>query len=250
VRELQAAGFEVASDGPSGRKFFQDLRSAPPHALVIDLSRLPAQGRDLAVSVRHQKATASIPLIFVGGADDRVAAVKAVIPDAVFASWDRIVEAVTAARPSPDPVRPSSVFAAYAGRPLALKLGITSGSVVALEGAPVAFEGCFEPVPQGVRIHRDPNLGRTVTLWFVRTRKDLVRDVRDVAGRCGVARLWIVWPKKSSRQGDLTQQQVREAGLAAGLVDYKVCAIDEIWSGLLFAPRRRNSGDGQRSVVP
>jgi len=51
--------------------------------------------------------------------------------------------------------------------------------------------------------------------------------------------LWIIWPKKGSAlEGDLTQAAVRERGLAAGMVDYKICAVDETWSGLLFTPRR------------
>jgi hypothetical protein len=59
--------------------------------------------------------------------------------------------------------------------------------------------------------------------------------------------LWLIWPKKTSGiASDLTEKQVRESGLAAGLVDYKICAVDETWSGLAFAVRKAKAADAQR----
>jgi hypothetical protein len=79
-----------------------------------------------------------------------------------------------------------------------------------------------------------------LAVWFVRSLRDLERDIRSAAARLTEGSLWIAWPKRSSRQAsDLTQQRVREAGLGAGLVDYKVCAIDATWSGLLFTRRKK-----------
>jgi hypothetical protein len=79
--------------------------------------------------------------------------------------------------------------------------------------------------------------GADLVLWFVRTRRELESGLERQA-QLDVP-LWIVWPKKTfALAGDLTQNVVRAAGLAAGLVDYKVCAVDETWSGLLFRRRR------------
>jgi hypothetical protein len=75
-------------------------------------------------------------------------------------------------------------------------------------------------------------------LWFTRSRKDLEGDIERMALLAKQGPLWIAWPKNASPLGsDLTQAVVRKGGLATGLVDYKVCAIDAIWSGLLFTRR-------------
>ena len=81
-----------------------------------------------------------------------------------------------------------------------------------------------------------------VVLWFVRSRRELEGGVGRMGERLGDGRLWIIWPKKASGVvTDVTQQLVREAGLAAGLVDYKVCSVDATWSGLLFVRRKEKA---------
>jgi hypothetical protein len=76
-------------------------------------------------------------------------------------------------------------------------------------------------------------------IWFTRSRNTLERRIERMAARDDFGSLWIVWPKKASGMGaDLSQQDVREIGLATGLDDYKICAIDATWSGLLFTRRR------------
>ena len=78
-----------------------------------------------------------------------------------------------------------------------------------------------------------------VALWFVRSRAELEGEVGRIGADLGGGRLWIIWPKKASGVlADVTQQLVREAGLGAGMVDYKVCSVDATWSGLLFARRK------------
>jgi hypothetical protein len=105
--------------------------------------------------------------------------------------------------------------------------------------APSDFKGILDTLPDGVRLREQARGKCDVMLWFVRSRNDLKRCVERMGIRTDFGSLWIVWPKKtSSLQTDLTQQVVREAGLTAGLVDYKICAIDATWSGLLFARRK------------
>jgi hypothetical protein len=80
-----------------------------------------------------------------------------------------------------------------------------------------------------------------MTLWFVRTQKELDHRIETISRGMGQA-LWIAWPKRASGvQTDVTEALVRAAGLAHGLVDYKICAINETWSGLKFARRRDRS---------
>ena len=78
-------------------------------------------------------------------------------------------------------------------------------------------------------------------LWFLRSGADLGRGIEKVVSGLGGGSVWMIWPKKSSGViTDLTEQVLRDAGLARGLVDYKVCAVDAVWSGLLFTRRRES----------
>jgi hypothetical protein len=216
---------------------------------VIDLDRAPAYGRDVGIAVRQAKATRQVPLVFAGGAPEKADEVRKLLPDAAFTSWRGIRGAVkrALARPSREPVVPGSLLAGYSGRPLARKLGIQPEMVVALVQAPSGFEKTLGRLPAGVRLRRQARGACDRIVWFVRSRRDLERRVGGIAARLAEkGGLWIAWPKKTSRAAaNLTQQDVRCLGLAAGLVDYKICAIDETWSGLLFArraarrPRRR-----------
>jgi hypothetical protein len=129
----------------------------------------------------------------------------------------------------------------YSGTPLASKLGIKAGHVVALVNAPASFPAALEPLPGDVAL----TTGRTgrgpfnVVLLFVPSRKELARRFAGLAKKLDQAGgLWVAWPKKASGvTTDLSESDVREFGLAAGLVDNKVCAVDEIWSGLRFVYR-------------
>ncbi len=78
-----------------------------------------------------------------------------------------------------------------------------------------------------------------MTLWFVRSHRDLENGMQGMKSSGDNGGLWIVWPKKASGvRSDLSQNSVRQAGLAAGLVDFKIASIDETWSGLRFSRRR------------
>ncbi len=240
---LRSAGYEVdheALEGPGLRK----LREDPPSAVVIDLGRLPSQGRDVAVAIRKYKATRHVPLVFVEGDPEKVARIKELLPDAVYTTWSRIgssLEHAIAHTPA-DPVVPGSTMAGYAGAPLPKKLGIKANSVVALLGAPKRFEETLGELPEGVALLREASSQPDVTLWFTRSRSDLERDIERMSAFAEGGGLWIAWPKKSSGvESDLSQNIVREVGLAAGLVDFKVCAIDQTWSGLRFTRRKDKS---------
>jgi hypothetical protein len=134
---LRALGYDVdATPLPTPfRRFAEGF-----DAVVIDLSRLPSQGRDVGVSVRIAKPTRSTPLVFVDGAPEKVARVRETLPDATFTSSDAVGDALRRARPVPDAVVPSSALAGYSATPLPRKLGIKEGTVVALVGAPEGFE--------------------------------------------------------------------------------------------------------------
>jgi hypothetical protein len=145
------------------------------------------------------------------------------------------------------------IMAGYSGTPLPKKLGISDGSFVALIGAPDGFEDQLVPLRVGVSFVRRATNGADVVLFFARSRGDLAKRlialVRKLPARGG---LWVAWPKKSSGVAtDLAESDVREAGLALGLVDNKVCAIDDVWSGLRFVvPLARRSTWPPAGAVP
>lgn len=131
------------------------------------------------------------------------------------------------------------VAAGYSGTPLAKKLGIKPSSRVSLVAAPAGFVGLLDPIPDDVRII-DSARGRSDVLVFFATRRnELQRRFEKLANAITTdGGIWIVWPKRSANVAtDLNENLIREIGLAGGLVDNKVCAIDETWSGLRFVYR-------------
>lgn len=237
---LRVAGYEVVYDvlNPAAMR---ELRNAPPDIIVVDLTRLPSQGRDVALQLRQFKATRYVPLVFVGGDQDKVERIKQLLPDAIYSTWERIRSALkqAIAHPPTGGVIPRSSFAAYVGVPLAKKLGIRANSVVALIGAPSDFEKTLGKLPDGVRVQRRGRGQCDLILWFTQSRSELESRIVEMGTRAGEDGLWIVWPKKASGiETDLSQVVVRQAGLAVGLVDYKISSIDATWAGLRFARRK------------
>ena len=241
VAKLEKAGYAVKAwakvDGPG---FLKTLREAPPAAVVIDLSRIPSHGREVGVALRSSKGTRGIPLVFVEGQPEKVARVKEVLPDATFASWRGIKGALTRAiqRPPKDPVNPMDKMASYSKTPLPKKLGIQEGSAVALVGAPDDFAKTLGALPKGAVLKKGARGKTNLTLWFVTSKRALDQRVAKMVPRSEGGGLWIIWPKKASNlASDLTQPVVRKAGMDAGMVDFKICAVDETWSGLRFSRR-------------
>ncbi len=238
--KLRAAGYRV-NGKVLGSSFIRELREVPPAAVVIDLGRLPAQGRDVGVALRYAKSTRHLPLVFVDGDPEKVARVQELLPDAVYTTWSRIRSSLkrAIANPPADPVAHGSQFSAYAGTPLVKKLGIKANSVVGLVGAPRDFEKTLGRLPAGVKLRR-PARGRCdLVVWFTKSRKDLEGRIERVSALAGKGGLWIACPKRSAGlRSDLSQALVRRAGEAAGLVDYKVASFNAIWSGLRFARRK------------
>ena len=133
-------------------------------------------------------------------------------------------------------------MAGYSGTPLPKKLGIKEGSRIALINAPKGFEAELGELPDNVEFIKRPTKSLDIILFFVLTERALARDFAKLAAKITAnGMMWIAWPKKSSGVvTDLSEQRVREIGLNAGLVDVKVCAIDETWSGLKFVYRLKD----------
>lgn len=108
---------------------------------------------------------------------------------------------------------------------------------MALIGAPHGFS--IPALPEGTVVRRSGRGRSDVTVWFVSSLAQLSSRVAEIAPRARQGALWICWPKRAAGLGtDVTEHAVRAAGLSNGLVDFKVAAIDETWSGLRFAARK------------
>jgi hypothetical protein len=134
------------------------------------------------------------------------------------------------------------VVAGYSGTPLPKKLGIKEGSRVAFSGAPEDFGRTLGELPADVMVKATVRGPLDVIVVFFMRRAELERRIEKlIAAMDPAAGLWIAWPKRASGLAtDITEDVVREIGLAAGLVDNKVCAIDETWSGLRLVIRLRD----------
>jgi hypothetical protein len=240
VKTLRAAGADVSIVVPQGLKFLRDVRQAPPNVIVIDIERLPSTGRDIGLALRMSKLTRQVPIVFAGGAAEKVEGIRKLLPDAAYTPWSKIgIELKRAMiHRTTDPVVPRSIFDPYSGTPLLKKLGIKSNSSVELVAAPDGFSKSLGRLPDGATLHEKSG-ACDLTMWFVRSTKELDHGIKKIAAQLDDGLIWIVWPKKTSTiLSDLSQVSVRGAGLASGLVDFKVCAIDATWSGLLFKRRK------------
>jgi hypothetical protein len=128
----------------------------------------------------------------------------------------------------------------YSGTPLIKKLGIKPGARTTFLDAPPHFAALLGEMPDGARTSTRGTIDFAIA--FVKTKAAVVKRFDALIDRMTPeAMIWISWPKKSSGVAtELTENLIRDIGLAAGLVDVKVCAIDETWSGLKFVRRLRD----------
>jgi hypothetical protein len=143
--------------------------------------------------------------------------------------------------------------AGYSKRTLADKLGIKPGAKVTALGAPASYPTLLGQLPEGASLHSRLPASSEFIHQFSRSRSQLADRFPRLAGALAdQGSLWISWPKQASGvETDLNENVVRELGLANGLVDVKVCAVDDVWSGLKFVRRVRDRGSTYgRSSTP
>ncbi len=237
IEVLESGGYTVDYDDRADVSYRRG-KANPPEAIVIDLSRLPAHGREVAIGFRGAKTTRQIPIVFVDGAAEKVAAIRAKLPDAVYTTRPRLLKALVraVARRMANPIVPQQMMDRYATRTTAQKLGIDANSGVAVIDPPPGYEALIGPVPDGVEFHEDQDKRCAVTLWFVREADEYAAGLRRMRARAATTRLWVVF--KKGKAGTITQNVVRETANQFGLVDYKICSVNETWSGMLFALSR------------
>lgn len=232
---LRDAGHRVEYYNEFSPQMMREWRKSPPDAFVIDLSRLPSHGREIAIALRQSKSTRTVPLVFCEGEAEKVEKVKAILPDAVFCSFAGLKAALrrlpkTLTR---EPVVPAAMMDRYAGRSVAQKLGVKPGDKVCLLEAPGDVAELFGDV-----VFVESPLGAAVTLLFVAEPQEMRRQVSELRSIAGQTKFWVCWKKGKRADNGVGETLIRETGLSLGLVDYKVCAINKVWSGLCFAAQK------------
>jgi hypothetical protein len=124
----------------------------------------------------------------------------------------------------------------YSGTPLAKKLGIKEGYKIRIVNQPAYYFELFTGIPENITILTDKKIKKNLIHYFTKSAKNFHKDIISLRNEIEPdGMIWISWPKKASKvKTDITEDIIRDLALANGLVDIKVCAVDEIWSGLKF----------------
>ena len=136
--------------------------------------------------------------------------------------------------------------AGYSGTPLAKKLGFKNGSKIRLVNIPNYYLNLFTDLPSDLSVIEDLTVKKDLIHYFTTSAVELERDIIPLKNEIqSNGMIWVSWPKKSSRvPTDITEDTIRNLALANGLVDVKVCAVDQVWSGLkLVIPVKFRSAD-------
>ena len=239
---LKKAGLDVDASPFDPAGMITRLRENPPELMLIDLDRLPSHGREVAVALRTSKSMRHIPIVFAGGAGEKLARVRAEVPDAVFTEWTQAATAVKKAIKNPPVVfaQPVPHMERYTGSRLAKKLDLKAGTKAALIGAQDGFIELLGDLPENVEFESRITAQTKLVLWFVRASHEIAAAFELACARmpegCSI---WMIYPKKAGRyRTDFNQNDIRLTGLEAGVVDYKICAVDADWSGMKFARRK------------
>ncbi len=234
--DLQAAGHVVDYTERLSSADFQAIRKSPPDAFVIDLSRLPSHGREVATFIRGQKTIRHIPIVFTDGEPEKVEAIRKLLPDAVYTQSTHLLSALrqALAHPPASPAVPVQMMERYGSRSTAQKLGIREGFKIAFVDPPRNYAAVIGELPSGAVLDESSPSACPITLYFVHDAASCAESLPAMRKLATKTKLWILWRKGSG----VTQPFLRESAAAVGLVDYKICSVSSAWSAMLFARKK------------
>jgi hypothetical protein len=242
VNDTRVAGFALewaTLNHPEGKPTWKSLRTNPPAVFLIDLARLPAHGRAVAVVLRENNKTRFVPIVFVGGDRAKVAKIRTEVPDAIYCEWGDIENALSKAITTPPPLLPRGAERVK-HKPLAAKLGLTEDMRVWLDGAPEAFVENLRGVPKGVTFKATRSGRHDLAIVFVEWAGELGSALdRALARLTDRGAVWVAWPKKSGgARTDMTPTAIGVAAKPRALSGYKICGFDERWAGVRLGRKR------------
>ena len=234
IAHLRKAGFAVAWRKAPPK--VSELLAISPLAVVIDLSKLPSQGGSIAAWIRGTKSLRHLPIVFVNGEPAKVETIQKRVPDAVYTNTKNLGAAIlNAIKTQPaHPVVPPQMM--QSTRSTAEKLGIRTGDRVSVIDPPRNYRNALGTLPQNTELVEDSTESCAVTLWFIHDAAEYRAALPKRRTLAAKSKLWILWSKghKDGFNGNL----VRDSALRFGLVDYKICSINETWSGIAVAVKK------------
>jgi len=248
---LRRAGHEVEVYADRGGVGLAKYKQEVPEVVLVSLERLPSHGRHFAHCFRTTKATAQVPIVFVGGVEEKVAIAREMLPDAICCSWRGVRGAVTRALKIKQTQAPQP--GAAHDKALWQKLEIRAGDRVLQLGGPEDLLPLLgEGLPTDVELLAtdDPDIGDLGPADLVLLFAQLLQDIKQWFPQAAALtpdkrQLWICWPKKSSGvDTNVTQAAVMAYARASGWADFKICRVDDTWSGHMLRRRRNPLGKG------
>ena len=236
IAALKGAGYSVDYEETHTPTMFREVRESPPDAFVVDLTRSPSHGRELVVALRGSKKTRHVPVVFVDGDPEKVEVVRRVIPDAVYTSRAKVAAALSRARPLANPFVPTQMMDRFAGRSTAQKMGIGKDARVAVIDPPPGYAQAIGALPEGACFEEDDGEDCKITLWFVHDFASFQAALPKMRRVAAKSRLWILWRK--GKQDGLEGNAIRRGAIDVGLVDYKICSVNQTWTGMVFAVKK------------
>ena len=237
-RLLAAGGHTIEYDERFEPRLLRKWRMQPPDVFVIDLSRLPAQGREIAIALRQWPATRRVPIVFCDGAPEKVEKTRALLADALYCEFSKLRSSIrkALAEPCAEATVPTPMMKRYAARTTAQKLGIAAGGTVAVIDPPRDYLAVLGDLPAGVQFTEDR--AASVTLCFVHDPPSLQARMSESRRLARTSKLWFCWRKGKTAASGLSGNSIRATAVALGLIDYKVCSLNAVWSGMLFTLRK------------
>jgi CheY-like chemotaxis protein len=248
---LEKAGYRITLVTSSVTGWISYVRDLAVDAVVLDLDRLPSHGREVGIHLRTSKSTRHLPLVFLGGDPAKAERVRIDLPDATFSVWHDAAQAIARAIDSPvaKPVRPTPMMERSNRSDLAKRLDIKPGLPVYLWGDADFLYEALGDASASLTITRNAKRQACLCLAATRVAAEVEAVFEASAGYAAGSSIWIIHPKQSGRYAtDFNQNDVRATGLAHGWVDYKVCAVDNDWSGLKFSRRKPGKALTPRSM--
>jgi hypothetical protein len=218
-----------------------ELANLNPAVLILDLDKLPSNSREIAEILRSSKSAHHIPILFAGGQPEKTVRLRSENPNASYATWAEAPRALARLLQHPPATPAAAPPRNFASTPLLKKLGINANMEIALNAAPDGFKELLGDLPENTVFTSRIRPTTSLALCFIRSLADLAATLDLLTLRLPrQVSVWIVHPKQTAKHPvDFNQNHVRDQSLAAGLVDYKVCSIDNVWSAIKFSWRKR-----------
>lgn len=236
--QLSGSGFEVEAYVPVPGEGLKGLVARNrPDLLLVCLDRLPSHGHAVADHFRKRKDARMIPIVFVGGAPDKVEKIRAAMPGCWFTGWGTAVETMQQAISGSAPPAPKVKSQQPPPRGLYEKLGLKADSEVAVLGAPADLYRLVPDLPFEVFEVDQPGPRTDVTLWFLRSMDEADDGFSWIAARMSRPRIWTFY-RRGSKSG-MNWGLISERAAAVGLAQYKILRFDDEWTGVAFGIARK-----------